>query len=66
MEQRIKIEEAFFKINYYFGGSLETEIQKVIPSLIEKFKDKDDMDMGMDMGEFAGMVKIKRICIQNI
>jgi hypothetical protein len=57
--QRIQIEEAFFKINFYFGGSLETEIQKVIPRLIEEFKDRDEDDM--DLGDMAGMVNIIRM-----
>ena len=64
LAERIEIENTFFKINYYFGGTLETEIEKVTPKLIEKYKDKDDMDM--DMGEFAGMVIIIRMNILNI
>jgi hypothetical protein len=65
LEQRIEIEKTFFKINFYFGGCLETEIGKVIPRLIEQFKDKDDMEMDMDMGDMAGMVKITRTNTQS-
>jgi len=59
LQQRIKIEDTFFKINYYFGGTIETEIEKVIPDLIERFKDKEDMDMS-DMGDLAGAVGLIR------
>jgi hypothetical protein len=67
LEQRIKIEDAFFKINYYFGGTLDTEIEKVIPELIKKYKDKEDMEMsGMsDMGDLAGAVRLTRTSTQN-
>lgn len=65
LKERIQIEETFFKINYYFGGTLETEIEKVIPRLIDQFKDKDD-DMGMDMGDLAGMVRLTRTNTRSI
>lgn len=55
LKQRIEIEETFFKINFYFGGTLETEIEKVIPQLIAKFKDKDDEDE-MDMPGMEDMI----------
>ena len=64
LTQRIQIEEAFFKINFYFGGALETEIQKVIPRLIEEFKDRDE-DADMDLGDMAGMVMITRMSTQR-
>lgn len=68
LEQRIKIEQTFFKINYYFGGTLDTEIEKVIPDLIKQFKSKEDMDMsGMsDMGDLAGAVGLIRMCTRSI
>lgn len=62
LKKRIELEDQFFKINYYFGGALEIEIEKIIPQLIEKFKDKDedqDMDMSFDMGDMVGMVNSK-------
>lgn len=62
MKERIQIEETFFKINFYFGGTLENEIEKVIPQLIEKHKDKDDDDdmMMEGMEDMVGMVSLTR------
>lgn len=58
LARKVKIEDAFFKVNYYWGESLDNEINKVIPQLIERFKTKEDMDDSMDMGDLAGMVRI--------
>ena len=67
-EQRIKIEDTFFRINFYFGGCIESEIERVIPQLIEQFKDKEDLEMsGMaGLGDLAGAVDFIRMNIQNI
>lgn len=54
-EQKTKIEEEFFKINFYFGNSIESEIKDVIPLLITQNKDPIDEE-DMDMGDMAGIV----------
>lgn len=66
--RKVKIENAFFKINYYWGEALGHEIEKVIPELTEKFKTKDDGDDMMDsaisgMGDLAGMVRFAVILV---
>ena len=67
LKKRIEIEETFFKINFYFGGTLDTEIEKVIPRLIDQFKEKDDMDMSMEgMEDMMGMVRLTRTSTLNI
>ena len=61
LARKVKIEDAFFKVNYYWGESLDNEIKKVIPELTDRFKTKDDvedLDDSMDMGDLEGMVRI--------
>jgi hypothetical protein len=54
-EEKTKIEKEFFKVEFYFGNSIESEIKDVIPLLITQNKDPISED-DMDMGEMAGIV----------